>query len=171
MVGYTGANNDSDSLNGDELEKELFNKAIELLSRREHSQTELTQKLRKRFECTQTQVDTALARVVDLGYQSDERFATAFIRSRLARGLGARRVEQEAKQKGLSEAMIQQVLDEETEEFSSQTMIEQVWRKKFKALPADQKERAKQYRFLQYRGFGGDDISRLYDRLKQDSER
>ena len=147
--------------------RELYNKLIELLARRDHSQVELREKLKRKFECDDGDIALVLERVATQGYQCDQRFALAFTRDRLYRGLGERRIIQELKLKGIGAAMAEEILAEEAQgDFAAAILIERTWRKKFKAIPQDQKERAKQYRFLQYRGFGGDDISRLFERLK-----
>ena len=147
--------------------RDLYNKAIELLARREHSQAELREKLKRKFECTDVDIAQVLARLVELGYQCDQRFAVAFTRERLYRGLGERRIIQELKFKGINASIGEAILAEQAQgDFAAEILIERTWRKKFKAIPQDQKERAKQYRFLQYRGFGGDDISCLFERLK-----
>lgn len=151
------------------IEQDLYNKSIELLARREHSQTELREKLQRKFNCNQSQIEPVLDRLLRQGYQSDERFAVAFTRSRLFRGLGKRRVLQELKLKGISADLAEQAFAEESQDdLASDALIEQTWRKKFKALPEDQKERAKQYRFLQYRGFSGDEVNRLFNKLKNE---
>ena len=98
-----------------------------------------------------------------MGYQS-EQLCDAHL-SRLARGL-ARRVAQEAKQKGVPTALLETVLAELAADFAPEQMIEQVWRKNL-ARYRGRQARAKQYRFLQYRGFSASEINRLYDRLQE----
>ncbi|WP_086930183.1 regulatory protein RecX [Agarilytica rhodophyticola] len=149
------------------LKKDVYNKAIELLSMREHSQAQLREKLQQKFNCDQSCLEPVLERLVDQGYQSDERFAIAFTRNRLAKGLGKRRVLQELMYKGITTDIAEQSFNAEAQgELASVNIIEQTWRKKFKALPQDQKEKAKQYRFLQYRGFSIDEISQLFKRIE-----
>ena len=158
--------NDQVTYNPDK-HRDLYSKSIELLARRDHSQLELREKLKRKFECDDSDIAPVLERLVAQGYQCNQRFALAFIRDRLYRGLGERRIIQELKLKGISAATAEEILAEEAQgDFTAAILIERAWRKKFKAIPQDQKERAKQYRFLQYRGFGGDDISRLFERLK-----
>ena len=45
-----------------------------------------------------------------------------------------------------------------------QAQLEEVWRRKFGTPPADAKERAKQGRFLAYRGYAMDGINRVLSR-------
>ena len=149
----------------------LFERAVALLSRREHSQKELRDKLKSRLETTTQELDAVLAKLIELGYQSDWRFAQAFARSRLARGLGKQRILQELQQRGIDARAASKAYDENAlGDNEPSAVIERVWRKKFGALPKDLKEKAKQQRFLAYKGFSGDDIRWLFDHLaKEDS--
>lgn len=47
-------------------------------------------------------------------------------------------------------------------------VAQQAWRKKFKQLPQDWPEKAKQIRYLQYRGFYSNDIEIMFDELTSD---
>lgn len=63
--------------------------AVEMLARREHSEAELRRKLSARgFH--EDSIQYALERVLDRGYQSDERFARAWVRTKMS-GRGASR--------------------------------------------------------------------------------
>lgn len=130
--------------------------AIGLLARREHAKSEIAHKLRYRgFD------DDTTAEVVDeLGRQrllSDERFAEVFIRGRADRGQGPIRLRAELRQLKLPAELIERYLKASDVDWSA--MARAVRQRKFGAriakLPA---ERAKQVRFLQYRGFTADQI-------------
>jgi len=133
-----------------------LNKAIACLARREHSAFELRQKLKR------SGIETELAsRVVsDLerqGLVSDQRFAEAFIRYRSGKGHGPQRIEMELNEKGIDRSLISLML--ECSECDWTRLATDVRIKKFGAgQPADYKERAQQARFLQYRGFTGEQI-------------
>ena len=59
---------------------------MDFLARREHSRLELYQKLKQRqFE--PDVINSELSKLLDEGLQSDERFAEAFLRSRIDKGL------------------------------------------------------------------------------------
>lgn len=60
---------------------DAFEAAVRLLALRPHSAVELRRKLRRRG-CPQEEVDSALERVRDLGYQSDAGFAESLVRAR-----------------------------------------------------------------------------------------
>lgn len=65
---------------------EAFEAAVRLLALRSHSALELRRKLRRRG-CPEEEIDAALERVRDLGYQSDAGFAESLVRARrMSRG-------------------------------------------------------------------------------------
>ncbi len=66
------------------------------LTRREHSVSELLKKLaQKHPELSRTEARDLVRSLTDAGLQSDSRFAEMLVRSRLGRGHGRRRIEQE----------------------------------------------------------------------------
>ena len=82
--------------------------AVGLLSRREHSEFELRQKLTSR-EFPSNDIDIAITRVLEKNYLSDERFAQSTCRYRASRGYGWRYIANELKQKGVCSTIIQQL--------------------------------------------------------------
>lgn len=147
-----------------DLSAELRNAAIGLLARREHSRRELTQKLVKRFaqldEYSADVVDDLLNDLAESDLQSDERFCESYVRMRCRKGYGPVRVGMELRERGVSDNLVQQWLNDE--QFDWYEGAASAWQKKFGRLPADHKERAKQQRFLQYRGFTSDQIREVY---------
>jgi len=139
--------------------EEVRRAAIALLARREHSRLELEQKLRRRA-APEELIAEILGELAADGLQSDERFAESFIAARRARGFGAMRIRAELKERGVDPAIIDRFRAEMDE---SLEQLEEVRRKRFGAeRPTDFKERARQSRFLQYRGFSTDRIRRLF---------
>jgi regulatory protein len=130
--------------------------ALELLARREHSRLELTRKLTARgFP------DEVIAAVLDQlessGALADARFTDTFVRSRLAKGQGPQRIRVELAQRGIAGAAADEVL--RATDVDWLTTIRAVRRKRFgPAPPRDYAERARQARFLQYRGFDSEQI-------------
>ena len=96
------------------------------------------------------------------------RFTDAFVHYRSNRGYGPRRIQQELKEKGINDELIDEFIDERDPEWQ-ESMLE-VWQKKFSSKPDDYKEQSRQSRFLQYRGFSGESIQRLFKQLKQDED-
>ena len=139
----------------------LFGAALELLSRREHSRLELRQKLADKFPGAD--FDALFARLQELNYQSDRRFAEVFARSRVQRGQGPLRIRRELLQRGIGNDLIVSALElADTDWFA---LAAELLQRKFRgavsdALPREQqlKERARRSRYLAYRGFPSDAI-------------
>ncbi len=127
---------------------------MNLLARREHSTRELRDKLLARgFE--DDEITPALQALSREGLLSDERFAESFIHSRLERGSGPVKIRAELRQRGVADEIIANWLDERDRAWLERA--EAVRRKKFgSTLPVDYKEKARQARFLQYRGFSAE---------------
>lgn len=126
--------------------------AMRLLARREHSSQELKQKLAyKGFDSAL--LDTLIQDLRQEGLLSDERFAESYVRSRISRGYGPSRIRQELRQRGTNEEIIEAtVIDNDEQWFELARSVRQ---KKFGMdSPQNLKEKLKQQKFLQYRGFG-----------------
>ncbi|MBI3897170.1 MAG: regulatory protein RecX [Gammaproteobacteria bacterium] len=129
------------------------------LARREHSRKEVETKL-KRKGCDAKLAEEVAAVLAAQHLLSDERFAEVLVRSRRNRGYGPVRIRKELEQRGLAVEAIEQWLDIHNDEWLAE--LKQLWRKKFGGrVPRDYAERAKQARFLQYRGFTFDQIQRV----------
>jgi regulatory protein len=128
--------------------------AMNLLARREHSTQELRDKLLARgFE--DDEIMPALQTLSQEGLLSDERFTESFIHSRMERGSGPVKIRAELRQRGVADEVIANWLDERDHAWLERA--EAVRCKKFgSALPVDYKEKARQARFLQYRGFSAE---------------
>lgn len=140
----------------DKAELEIYQRAIRLLSSREHSRLQLFRKLTdKGFDAEL--VNDVLEQLAQQNLQSDERFTEGFIHSRILRGQGPIRIQLELHERGSSDELIDQHLDFSAPLWSARA--EEVRRKRFgDALPEDYQTRAKQARFLQYRGFTPEQI-------------
>jgi len=98
---------------------------------------------------------------------SDDRFMESLIRARRNRGYGPLRIQKELQEKGVASEAIADWLDATSRDWIDD--IRRVQRKKFGArLPRNYTERARQARFLQYRGFTYDQIQQLLDPRGQD---
>ena len=69
---------------------------------------------------------------------------------------GSRRIVHELREKGIPENLIAAALPNIKE--TEQDRAREVWRKRFKAMPADARELGRQTRFLMMRGFPADVI-------------
>jgi regulatory protein len=125
--------------------------ALELLARREHSRRELTRKLGTRGFPDEV-VSPVLDELEQSGALADARFTDTFVRSRVAKGQGPQRIRSELAQRGIGDADADVVL--RGSEVDWLETIRAVRRKRFgPELPHEYAERARQARFLQYRGF------------------
>ena len=134
--------------------------ALRHLARREHSKAELADKLTRKGFAAQS-LAPVLSELVQQGLLSDERFTEAYVRYRSSMGYGPRRIEQELRERGVTEDLIATHLDSSDEHWLDE--VAEVRQKRFGPdLPSDYKDRAKQMRFLQYRGFTHEQINRAF---------
>ncbi len=157
----------------------LRGRALRLLGRRELSRQELEGKLR-RYVGVAADVDTGadvdfdatfgaekppppptaadlealLDDLTERGWLSDARYAEALVRKRTG-NFARRSIAQELKRAGVDEdvtaaALTQNPESDPDEEFAAALALCQ---RKFRRVPADQKEKARQIRFLQSRGY------------------
>ena len=131
-------------------------RALQLLTRREYSRAELKAKLAAQAE-TEEELDAVLDRLQTEKLLSDQRYATQRVVARAGR-YGNGRLRQELRQRGISDDDIAEALPEAGDETER---CRAIWGKKFGRPPQSAEERAKQVRFLQYRGFSGDAIRRV----------
>ena len=132
---------------------------MDLLARREHGRVELTRKVRQRGACPDM-IDIARDRLTEEGLLSESRYLESYINYRAGSGYGPLRIREELGQRGLSRGDIEEALRESG--FNWQEQLEDTWRRKFAGkLPEDAKGRARQGRFLSYRGYTMDMIGRV----------
>ena len=131
--------------------QQVWNKALYLQGRREHSRVELTQKLRL-FGASADQIEETLVRLAEYSLQSDDRFAESLVRSQLLRGRGQRAIRQALQQRGLDAE--HPALAEQTVNTDWTLKAQELLQRRFGVnLSRDAKEKARYIRFLQYRGF------------------
>lgn len=136
---------------------ELKARAFRLLARREHSRLELQRKL-ARLGAAQTELDALLDQLQASGKLSEARLVEQTVAIRGKR-FGHRKLEQELRAKGVSDAQITAGLQHSREqELQAATAV---WQRKFGQLPNSLQERARQVRFLQNRGFTLDVIYKV----------
>lgn len=157
--------------------------AFYYLGRREHSKKELRDKLLAK-DCDTSAVEALLTEFEAEGYQSDERMTSALIKEGIGKQHGTIRIFQTLKKHGLTTVSaasgINQWIETHNDFFEDLLLndIEAVptedinadayevdWltqavaarvRKYGNAIPTEPKEKARQLRFLQYRGFRSD---------------
>ena len=131
--------------------KEARKKAMDYLARREYGRRELEQKLIAAGFAAGTAYDV-VHKLTGEGLQDDRRFIENFVQSRINQGKGPIRIRQELGERGVNDGMIDEVLDDVAEDWFA--LARSVRDKKFgPGLPGEFKVKARQMRFLQYRGF------------------
>ncbi len=157
-----------DSRGANQTRAQLKNSALALLARREHSRRELTDKLSRRAGDGE-QLQALLDQLQAQGLQSDERFAESFLRSRIARGQGPLRIQQQLRQKGIDSELLSAALEAEAADWYQ--LAVQLREKRFGlGLVTDRKAYAKQVRFLLYRGFSQDQVQHAMKASAEDAD-
>ena len=136
--------------------REARKKAMDYLARREHSRDELCRKMQK-FGFDSEVARDAIEQLQKDGLQSDRRFVDAFVQSRISQGKGPTRIRADLSQRGIRDSMIQQVVAQFGQDWFA--LARQTRQKKYGVdKPLEFKEKARQMRFLQYRGFEPEQI-------------
>ena len=135
--------------------------AMKMLARREHGHQELYAKLLRKG-CTDSTAAETVKKLAGERLVSDDRFMESLIQARRNRGYGPVRIQKELQEKGVMPEAIARSLDPNGPEWFED--VRRVHRKKFgPRVPKSYSERARQARFLQYRGFTYDQIQRVLD--------
>jgi regulatory protein len=133
---------------------------VTLLSRRDFSTSELTARLVAQGFGVDI-VDTCLEDLRDRHYLDDERYARQFVAAHAQRGHGPVRIRHELTERGLNVELAETALAQHGD-WSQRA--QQVRSRRFGVEPPrDWAEKARQARFLQYRGFSNDDIRSALD--------
>jgi regulatory protein len=133
-------------------EPSLKSRALRMLVRREHSRQELRRKL-ERVVVAGDDIDAVLDDLTARGWLSDARFAEQAIRAR-SRRFGPLKLAQQLRSRGVAEETISAGFRAAGAEGAAD--IAKVWGSRFQSPPADDRERGRQVRFLQGRGFALD---------------
>ena len=139
------------------VQPSLKGRALRLLSMREHSRVELERKL-ARFEEEEGTLAKALDELQAKGFINEARVIESVLHRRAGK-LGAARIKQELQGKGLDPSAVSEAVA--SLQSSERERAQEVWRRKFGAVPTDAKETVRQMRFLATRGFTTDVIRRV----------
>ena len=132
----------------------LKGRALRYLSQREHSRAELQRKLARHAE-EPAEVTRVLDELEQRGFIDHQRVADSVVHRKAGR-LGALRIRQELRAKGIEPALVATAL--ETIRATELERARDVWRRKFGAVAMDAGGRARQARFLAARGFDAEVI-------------
>jgi regulatory protein len=130
--------------------------AVGLLARRDFATGELREKLREQGYDSEV-ADEAVRELLEGRVLSDERYAENYVRHHAERGQGPLRIAADLRARGVTEDLIDAALQGGPD---WRALAREVRIRKFGLnQPSDWKERARQARFLQYRGFSSDHIA------------
>jgi regulatory protein len=137
-------------------------RAVGLLSRREHSRHELRRKLEQRGEQAEA-VEQALDRLEENGLQDETRFADSLIRQRVAAGYGPRYIAAELATHRLADSLIDERLDEAAVDW--QEVAVDLLQRRFPEGVADAAAQRRAASLLQRRGFDADQLRAALRRI------
>lgn len=162
-----------------EQQAEMRRVALDWLTRRDHSRSEIRRKLARRFDprnprqqrrqarqhkedlngeaatTLAADIDAVISWLEEYQFIDESRYLGVLLRSALERGHGELRLRQELRQRGLPGPLVEQALAELTVDWFA--LARQVRERRFGNQPVyEVKEKARQLRFLQYRGFTAD---------------
>ena len=144
----------------DDAYKATYNKALDILSRREHSQKELSDKLIKKFNIPEL-VDSVIHSLLEKNLLDDYRYSESYVVARKRKGFGPKKIGYELVSRGVNENTASEVIDAEG---GWNEAALKAFNKKFKAgIGVDFKEQNKQKVFLQNRGFSFQEIDSVFN--------
>ena len=138
----------------------VYNKALDLLSRREHSRKELYIKLTKRFDC-KDEINLTLDQLEENNLLCDSRFTEEYVHSRRRKGFGPLKISMELEKKGVKDSLISSEIDK----FNDwDKLAELSFKKRFPdGASKNFKELQKQKNFLTNKGFSFYQIESVLD--------
>ncbi len=136
---------------GKAARRSAYDKILGMLARREHSRYEIESRL-ARDGYPADEVETALAALLEAGYQSDTRFAEMLVRSRVRQGYGPQRLRAELRTHRIADELVDTCLADAEADWLEQAR-DQLRRRYGGDAPDDYRERAKRMQFLVRRGF------------------
>ena len=138
----------------------VYNKALDLLSRREHSRKELYIKLTKRFDC-KDEINLTLDQLEENNLLCDSRFTEEYVHSRRRKGFGPVKISMELAKRGVKDSLISSEIDK----FNDwDKLAELSFKKRFPdGASKNFKELQKQKNFLTNKGFSFYQIESVLD--------
>lgn len=131
--------------------------AFALLAKREYSKNDLIKKLLS-FNASLEEVDALALELEQSHYQSDQRMAGMLVRSQVRQGRGPERIKQALKKHQIETELASEDLQQI--DWFEEALVLKI-RKFGEEIVSDPKIKARQIRFLQYRGFSMDIILKV----------
>lgn len=146
----------------------LLSRMMRLCAFREYCRADIRRKL---AALPQTEAQEVLDTLCREGFVNDTRYARAFARDKSAlQGWGSLKIKLALQKKAIDAGVIAAALEEIDGE-AARKKQEQVLRAKWKALENETDPKRREARFFRYalgRGYGYDEIKRIYDYLRRD---
>jgi len=156
-------------------EQALFDYGVRLLGGAAHSSGEIRERLRRKA-ASMKDVDLVVARLKDLGYLNDRKFADAWAASRLENeGHGRTRVLRDLRQRRVAPNVAENAVRKAYSDTDETALIEQFLARRFRGrdLPAylaEEKNLANAFRRLRYAGFSAGASIRVLKRFAKREE-
>lgn len=154
-----------------EAENQLFERALHYLSRALHTRQQVSDKL-KILTQEERLITQTLARLEEMGFVNDRLYAESYTRTAMTmQNKGPKKIRQELKLKGVSEADIAAGL-KEYDEASLANNLHQLANKKYQAYKrrhSQTESLQKTRQFLYQKGFAGDAIQNAIADLKEET--
>jgi len=136
---------------------------MDFLARREHTGKEIFSKLQNRVESVEI-LKAEIMKLEKEGLIDNQRFSEQYIYSRSLKGYGPLRIEQELRQRGVSENISQPLMND----IDWNKIAVQVLEKKAgEEFPDETKQILKLKKFLNYRGFDFGQIEQAFSTYKK----
>ena len=137
----------------------IYNQALDVISRREHSEKEIKNKLLKKFD-TPVIVDKVIFKLIENNLINHVRYAQMYVHVRKRKGFGPKKIQFELMTRGINDSISSFAISEEG---SWNEAAQKAFNKKFKHGTSNEfKERNKQKSFLQNRGFSFKEIDSVF---------
>lgn len=143
----------------EEVISNIYNKALDIISRREHSEKELENKLLKKFESLE-EIHSVIERLKTNNLVNNERYAEMYARIRKRKGFGPNRIGYELSSRGINDSISSEALNEIG---GWEEAALEAFNKKYRdGVASDFKSKSKQKVFLQNRGFSFQEIDSVF---------
>ncbi len=148
---------------------EVLERALNILSLRDHSIFELRNKLSDRFGNAEL-IEEVIQECTQLKYLNDDRFCELAIEQFLRKGKSKFGIQQELKKRGVPQQIILDHLSLlQVDDLEVALRLAEKKMKQLQRLPIT-KQKSRLGYFLQSRGFGADVVYKVYDRLHLEND-
>ena len=140
----------------------LRDKALQLLSSRAHSRKELRDKLRRKANPDEAEMEEILDWLTEMGFLDDRSYAASVVCHCGGKGYGRQRAVSELNRRGIDRTLWEEALQElpETDE-----ALDRLIRAKLRD-PGDRDEVRKVYASMMRRGYSHEDVRKALERLQ-----